>query len=434
MPYNAAKKNEIAFLDYILDTVEQHDQQIFTAQSTGHDDIRAFTHHSALAKANKMAAYLSSLKLPPNSRIGIYFKSCVWWTIADLAIQMSGHETVPISPTSTKETITHILRDSEIRLLFIDSKDNTLCRETGNRFVFGIPTDSYLRFHTLKDTGKSWDVITGNSETEQGKGYGTTESTKYSRTLRQNTGIFSSVGTESNGVKYCMSSENDEPQMEMPGRMIGYYKYEATHDVEENGWARLGKNGKIHQDGSLDITGLMKEIYAVSEDEYVTLAPIESLLINHPLVELAVIGRRGYPQPFAIIQLAEMPNNNVVENGVLSLRWREEYSKELRTHLESIVNPSLDKHERLQFLVIVQNIQQLITEEEYAPLVDVWCDRKQKVIWYRLDNANAAERDTAAAAALLEEQALTYHPVTVQETSKFDEFGGIKFDEGIVAC
>merc|ERR1712176_1744271 len=134
--------------------------------------------------------------------------------------------------------------------------------------------------------------------------------------------------------------------------------------------AKLGKNGNIHKDGSLDIT-LTKEIFKVSDDKCVTLAPIESLLINHPIVELAVVGRRGYPQPFAIIQLAEMPNNNVVENGVLSLRWREEYSKELRTHLESIVNASLD---------------------------DVWCDRKQEVIWYGLDNANAVERFTVSAA------------------------------------
>ena len=43
-----------------------------------------------------MAAYLESKKYPKGSSIAICSKNCAWWVMADLAIWMSGHVTVPV--------------------------------------------------------------------------------------------------------------------------------------------------------------------------------------------------------------------------------------------------------------------------------------------------------------------------------------------------
>jgi len=481
-------ENEKTLLDYLFGNVEQYDQRIITTQPIDQDKTLTFTYHAALEKANKMALYLSSLELPPKSQIAICSKKCVWWIITDLAIQMSGHETVPIFPTPIKDTIAYNLRHSNIRLLFIGKMDDVSYKELIDCFLLGTPIISFPLFLDTKYAGKTWEDIIGNLETEKSEGYGTTENINYSHSSRQSTGKYSCVSTAYNDVKHCISLKDDELQLTMPGRITEYCKIEATHDVTENGWKGMGDNGEIFKDGFLTITGLTKEIFSTSKGKYVApttedgwkgmrdngeifkdgfltitaltkeifmtskgkyVAPtsIESLLIKHPLVELAVVGGWGYPQPFAIIQLAEMPKNNIVENEVLSLHCCEDYSKELQIHLESIVNPSLERHERLQFLVIVhdkwtpengfltptQKIEPSIIEKEYAPLFDGWCDMKQKVIWHGFDDANAAVCNRAAV-SILEEQALTYHSVKVHKTSKFDDFVGIKFDEGIVAC
>jgi len=443
MPSDVATKNEKTLLDYLFGNVEQYDQGIFTTQPRDQDKILTFIYHAALEEADKMAVYLSSLELPPKSQIAICSKECVWWIITDLAIQMSGHETVTIFPTLTKETTTYTLRHSKVRLLFIGKMDDVSYEELKDGFLLGTPTISFPLSPDLKYAEKTWEDIVGNSETEQGEGYGTTGNIDYSRVTRQSTGKFSAY----NDVKHCISLKDDELQVIMPGSMIGYDKNEATHDATEDGWKSMGNNGEIFKDGFLTIAGLTKEIFTTSKGKYAAPTSIESLLIKHPLVELAVVGGWGYPQAFAIIQLAEMPKNNIVENEVLSLRCCEEYSKELQIHLESIVNPYFERHGRLQFLVIVhdklmpenrfltptQKIERSITEEEYAPLFDGWCDMKQKVIWHGFDDANTAVCDRAAV-SIIEEQALTYHSVKVHETSKFDDFVGIKFDEGIVVC
>lgn len=70
-----------------------------------------------------MAAYLDSLKLEKGSRIALCSKNCSWWIIADLAIWLSGHVTVPVYPTLTGDTVKYILEHSESKLLFIGKLD-----------------------------------------------------------------------------------------------------------------------------------------------------------------------------------------------------------------------------------------------------------------------------------------------------------------------
>lgn len=76
-------------------------------------------------EARRIAAYLRPLHLPPQSRIGLLGRNSAHWIIADLAIMMSGHVSVPLYPTMGADTARFVLEHSEARLLFIGKLDGT---------------------------------------------------------------------------------------------------------------------------------------------------------------------------------------------------------------------------------------------------------------------------------------------------------------------
>ena len=97
-------------------------QSIYLTQPDGHQ-VTDYTWAEVGDQARRMAAYLKSLKLPPRSNIGLLSKNCAHWLIADLAIWMAGHVSVPLYPTLNTETATFILEHAEVRLLFIGKLD-----------------------------------------------------------------------------------------------------------------------------------------------------------------------------------------------------------------------------------------------------------------------------------------------------------------------
>ncbi|HMR09505.1 MAG TPA: AMP-binding protein, partial [Polyangiaceae bacterium] len=102
---------------------KNHPDQLWFTQPLGGDKIKTFTFSEALDEARRMAAHIKSLELPEKSRIALFSKNTAWWMIADLAIWLSGHITVPLYPTLTSETIRQILEHSEAELIFIGKLD-----------------------------------------------------------------------------------------------------------------------------------------------------------------------------------------------------------------------------------------------------------------------------------------------------------------------
>ena len=74
-------------------------------------------------QVRRMAAHLQSLNLPPKSNIALLGKNSAHWIMADLAIWMAGHVTVPLYPTLNGETAKYILEHCEAKLLFIGKLD-----------------------------------------------------------------------------------------------------------------------------------------------------------------------------------------------------------------------------------------------------------------------------------------------------------------------
>jgi long-chain acyl-CoA synthetase len=93
-------------------------QSVYLTQPHGHS-VTDYTWAEVGDQARRMAAHLKSLKLAPRSSIGLLSKNCAHWFIADLAIWMAGHVSVPLYPTLNAETARHILEHAEIRVLFV---------------------------------------------------------------------------------------------------------------------------------------------------------------------------------------------------------------------------------------------------------------------------------------------------------------------------
>ena len=98
------------------------DRAVLT-QPLGGGAIRDFTWGEAIGEVRRMAAHLRSLGLAPGSRIAILSKNCAHWLLADFAIWMAGHVSVPLYPTLAAGTIRQILEHSEARLLFVGKLD-----------------------------------------------------------------------------------------------------------------------------------------------------------------------------------------------------------------------------------------------------------------------------------------------------------------------
>jgi len=98
-------------------------QRVVFTQPMGGGVVQDYTWQQALDQTRRMATYLKSLGFEPGSRIAILAKNTAHWIMADWAIWMAGHVSVPLYPTLAAHTVRQILEHSGARLLFIGKLD-----------------------------------------------------------------------------------------------------------------------------------------------------------------------------------------------------------------------------------------------------------------------------------------------------------------------
>ena len=93
--------------------------RVYMTQPMGPAGAVTYTWRQVGDQARRIAAYIKSLNLPPQSNIALLGKNSAHWIMADLAIWMAGHVTVPLYPTLNAETARYIIDHSEAKLLFV---------------------------------------------------------------------------------------------------------------------------------------------------------------------------------------------------------------------------------------------------------------------------------------------------------------------------
>lgn len=85
-----------------------------------------------------MAAYLKSLELSPGSNIALMSTNCAYWIMADTAIWMAGHCSVPLYPVLASKTIKQIMEHSESKVMFVGKLQGW------EEMKEGVPDDTHL--------------------------------------------------------------------------------------------------------------------------------------------------------------------------------------------------------------------------------------------------------------------------------------------------
>jgi long-chain acyl-CoA synthetase len=105
--------------------------------------LKDYTFQQAGDEVRRMAAALQALDMPANSHIALISKNCAHWIMADLAIMMAGHVSIPIYPTLNAESIHQILEHSESKAVIIGKLDNYEAQKSGIPAIHRIGIKAY---------------------------------------------------------------------------------------------------------------------------------------------------------------------------------------------------------------------------------------------------------------------------------------------------
>jgi long-chain acyl-CoA synthetase len=117
-------------LDSFLKWYKETPNSVFLRQPIN-NEWHIYTYQRAGDEILKIVAEIKKFNLPPESNIAILSKNCAHWLMADLAIMLSGHISVPVYATLSASGINEILKHSEPALIFLGKLDNYNEQRTG---------------------------------------------------------------------------------------------------------------------------------------------------------------------------------------------------------------------------------------------------------------------------------------------------------------
>ena len=213
--------------------------------------------------------------------------------------------------------------------------------------------------------------------------YGMTESCGYSHVCRPGQQTIGWIGLPCPGVEVRIDPSG-EVQVRSGAIMLGYFKApdKTAETLTADGYLRTGDKGEQDADGRLRLTGRLKEIFKTSKGKYVAPAPIENRLAEHARIEQVCVVGDGLTAPLGLCVLSAGNQDRQALRSSLE-RWLEQ------------VNSTLDKHERLQRLVLVKDswavengfltptlkIKRAVIESTYGPHFHGWSARDEMIVW-----------------------------------------------------
>ena len=121
--------------------------------------LKDYTFKEAGDEVRRMAAALRALDMPANSHVALISKNCAHWIMADLAIMMAGHVSIPIYPTLNAESIRQILEHSESKAVIIGKLDDYEAQKPGIPDIQRIGIKAYDI-----NEGLSWEDLVEQNE------------------------------------------------------------------------------------------------------------------------------------------------------------------------------------------------------------------------------------------------------------------------------
>lgn len=85
--------------------------------------VQSWTWSQAMFEIRRIASWLRDQNWPAGSRIVVLSKNCAWWIMADIAIWISGHVSVPLFPSLRNESLASLFQHSEPVACFLGELD-----------------------------------------------------------------------------------------------------------------------------------------------------------------------------------------------------------------------------------------------------------------------------------------------------------------------
>ncbi|PWJ43933.1 AMP-binding protein [Sediminitomix flava] len=145
-------------LDYFYYWEKERGEQTFLRQPFG-KNWKIYTWEDVGDQARRVANYLRSLDLPPQSHIGLLSKNCSHWVIADLAIMMAGHVSVPFYPNISAADFRKVFEHSDCKALFVGKLEDWGEKKEIVKDVGTIIRFPHYEGNVKIDIGKKWKDI-----------------------------------------------------------------------------------------------------------------------------------------------------------------------------------------------------------------------------------------------------------------------------------
>lgn len=192
--------------------------QVYLTQPTGGGAVLNITWAEAADQVRRMASWIQAQGWPAGSRVAILGKNSAHWILADLAIFMAGHVSVPIYPTFNSEALSYILQHSESRACFVGKMDDI------SNIKSGVPEGVTLVALPLAPSLKAlqWNDLIAQNQPLQGAPVRDADSVNTiiytSGTTGQPKGVVHTFG----GMAWGLTSATQRVTMSPDDRFISY--------------------------------------------------------------------------------------------------------------------------------------------------------------------------------------------------------------------
>ena len=150
--------SDSTLLDLFYEKEKTMANQVFLRQPFG-GEWKTYTWSEVGQISRKMASALLSYDLPPKSNIGLISKNCVEWVMADLAIMMAGHVSVPLYATLTGKQVKEVLDIGDVALVFVGKVDEWKDMSTGISENMPIIKFPQYKYAANIDRGVAWEDL-----------------------------------------------------------------------------------------------------------------------------------------------------------------------------------------------------------------------------------------------------------------------------------
>jgi len=154
-----SKYDQKSLVEWFYHWEQNKPDEVYLRQPKG-NSWHTYTWKQVGEEARKMATYLKGMGFVPGTHIGLISKNCAHWIIADLAIMMSGHISVPFYPNLVGEQLRQVLEHSEVKLLFVGKIEEWEKMKAG--IPKELPTVSLPESHVTEL--KQWNEIISNKK------------------------------------------------------------------------------------------------------------------------------------------------------------------------------------------------------------------------------------------------------------------------------